>query len=139
MATTYVSIAIFGKDRKNLGSGVGCELYRKVDQPDGSVKYEFYHIFSIYLDHEEFDSNRKIVHHIAELALKNVAEEDDTVVVVSELPHLLRNKELSRKTAMYAQGKNVIFVNVKKVNRSAVSLAIDAVERRNTITEKLKD
>lgn len=139
MATTYVSIAIFDKDKENKGFGVGCELYNKVKQPDGSIYYDIYHIFSVYIDRKEFDSKRKVVHHIAELTLKSVKEDDDNVVMLSKVPHMLRNKELERKTVMYAQGKHVLFVNVKKVNWCAVSLAIDAVERRTTIIEKLKD
>ncbi|PET70084.1 hypothetical protein CN514_07865 [Bacillus sp. AFS001701] len=113
-------------------------MYHKVKQPDETIYYDIYHIFSVYLDRKEFDSKRKVVHYIAEQTFKSVLDEDDTVVMLSKVPHMLRNKELERKTVMYAQNKDVKFINVRKVNQGAVRLAIDAIMRRTTIIEKLR-
>jgi hypothetical protein len=137
MAVSYVSLALFDKDEH--GFGVGVDMYHKVVQPDGSIFYDVYYIFSLYLDRNEFPSQRRAVHHALSVALPQVLEEDETIILLSTLTHFLRRRELERKVGIYAPGKELKFIRVKKVKHSTVSLAIDAVKdgRRFSITEKL--
>jgi hypothetical protein len=133
---SYVSIAIFTKDE--TAWGVGIDMYHKVKQPDGSMLYDVYQIFSLYLLRSEFETKRTILHYISAVVLPSVPEDDEVVVMMSTLPHFQKHKELIRKASIYAPGKDIKFIQVKEVKRSSVWLARDSVKRRSTIKERLR-
>ncbi|WHY93754.1 hypothetical protein QNK12_09955 [Neobacillus cucumis] len=137
MAISYISLALFDKDEHGLGLGIGGEIYHKVTQPDGSTYYDVYHIFSIYLDRNEFPSQRRAIHYTLSVVIPEVLEEDEAIILLSTLPHFHRVRALDRKFGIYAPGKELRFNRVKQIKHSTISLAIDAVERRHSITERL--
>jgi hypothetical protein len=135
--TTFVSLAIYAKDSE--GWGVGSELYNKETQADGSIAHNVYHFFSFYLSKSEFPSKRRVIHYMLSEILPKVRDEDEGVRFLSTLPHFEKASELRRKAGIYVSGKQLEFIRTSRIRRDTVALAIDAVKRKESISERLID
>lgn len=132
---TRVNIAIFAKDDYAFGCGV--ELCRREQMANGRFKDIVYHIMSLYLPKSEFPSKRRLLHYLISEALGKVPETDKLVIFHSELPHMDIYRELKRKASVFSYGKELRFNRVKQIKRDSILLAIGAISRRNSITERL--
>ena len=128
---TLAHIAIFSKDAE--GFGFGAELL------DGDM--EVYHIWSLWLPHKEYPSQRQALFRLIPTILAEVPEQYSDVTFISTLNHFKLRQELIRKNIPFAGGKTIDFRRVPRIRHSAVSLAIDAAEpeRRFSISERLID
>ncbi|MEH6992611.1 hypothetical protein V7075_07835 [Neobacillus drentensis] len=124
---TRAFIAIFSKD--DQGFGFGCELL-------DNHRNEVYHIFSIYLPYAEYPNRRQVLHRIIPTILAEIPSDHIAVTFYATLPQFRKRHELIRKNLQYADGKTIDFREVPHGRKSTISLAIDALERRTSITER---
>jgi hypothetical protein len=125
---TTISFAIYEKDSEAWG--VGAEILEG---------HNVYHIFSYYLPRNEFPSRRRVIHYMFSELFPNVREEHEGIRFVSTLAHFGNNfAELNRKSRLYSNGKWIDFRKTQSVRRHTVMLAIDAVKRRHSISERLE-
>jgi hypothetical protein len=127
-AKTWAQIAIFEAD-DNSAFGLGCELKDNITG--------LYHIFSLYLPADEYPNKRQILHRTIPKILAEVPDDYVAVTFNSSLLQFRNRLELARKMGVFAPGKFLNFRTVRQVRHEVVSLAIDAVERKSSIQEKL--
>jgi hypothetical protein len=124
---TRAHIALFDGDEQAYS--LGCELL-------DNRKNEVYHIFSLYLPRNEYPNKRQVINRIIPIILAEVPDDHVAVTFYSTLPHFRQQRDLERRNIRFAEEKTLIFKEMR-VRHTAISLAIDAVYRRETITERL--
>ncbi|MFE4524004.1 hypothetical protein ACFRCQ_18160 [Cytobacillus firmus] len=129
--SVFVPIAVFSKCEE--GYAVGMELCRRVDD-----QYHPFHIFSLWLPKAEYPSQKQVLYHLFAKTAKHLPEDTEIIHFRSTSPYFAHsNKEMIRKAGVFLGDRERHFTRLKKSPGWAVSLALDAVKRRNSIEERL--
>ncbi|PEL06739.1 hypothetical protein CN601_20650 [Bacillus sp. AFS017336] len=123
-----VYLAVFSKDSE--AHGVGVEIIDK----NGEVIY----IASLYLLRSEFSSQRRLLQHVIPLILRQAPDDATEITFISTINYFKKKAEFVRKNRPFV-GANVKldFQYLNRLRFDTVSLGIDAVERRNSLSERM--
>lgn len=127
---TWAHFAIFERGEDADAYGVGCEL---INGQTGDV----YHFFSLYLPKSEYPNKRQAIRATIPEILAVVPDEHTSVEFWSTAVQFMQKYELTRRHSIYVPGKTLEFRQVRHIRDSANALAIDAVIREESISERL--
>lgn len=129
--SVFVTVAVFSKCED--GYAVGMEFCRRVDN-----QYYPFHIFSLWLPKNEFPSQKQVLYHLFAKTATHLPEDTEIIHFRGTMPYFAHgNKKMVRKAGVFLGDRQRHFTRLKKSPRWAVSLALDAVKRRNSIAERL--
>lgn len=128
---TSVYIAIYKRDLSFFsGWTVGCELKR------GDRTYFFY---SLFLRLSDFENKSDVLSYMIRKILNEIDEEEDTIIFYSPLGHFRNFKRLHEVAEPYKKGRNVRFFWRWYLPLTTHELESDALERGDSVTERLSD
>lgn len=130
---TFANVAFYTKETDAFG--VGIELSKKADV---EAPRETYAIASLYLPREEYSSIKQTLPRVFIETFAFIPDTDRLVMFNSTSPYFRHNLgQMERRAGVYSGGVATKFRQVQNVSTESVSLAIDAVRRRSSITEVL--
>ncbi|MFC9744176.1 hypothetical protein ACFVKC_40535 [Streptomyces noursei] len=101
-------------------------------------KGEVIYIASLYLLRSEISSQRRVLHHVIPIILRDIPDKATEVTFISTINYFKKKAEFVRKNRPFA-GANVTldFQYLNRIKFDTVSLAIDAVVRRDSVIERM--